>query len=134
MLPPYGNVRFRRAEAQDAEALAACIDAAYAQYASRITALPPLSANCAEGIATCQVWLAEFDGTIVGALILMPEAGFMRLANVAVLPTHAGKGLGRALLSLAKKEAVGQGYREIRLNTHARMPENIRLYTRLGWT
>ena len=127
------NWTIRRAEHGDAEALSACIDAAYALYAARITDLPPVSADCAAEIAKYQVWVAEIEDDIVGGLVLIPEADFMRLANVAVHPDHKGVGLGRALIDLAETEASDQGYREMRLTTHVDMPENIELYAHLGW-
>lgn len=128
-----GNWIIRRAEHRDAEALSACLDAAYAQYAARIADLPPVSADCADEIARFQVWLAEVANDVVGGLVLVPQDGFMRLANVAVHPDHRGAGLGRAFMELAEAEAREQGYVELRLNTHAKMPENIRLYGHLGW-
>jgi GNAT superfamily N-acetyltransferase len=57
----------------------------------------------------------------------------MRLANVAVHPERRGAGLGRAFMELAESEAMDQGYVELRLNTHAGMPESIQLYGHLGW-
>ena len=127
------NWTIRRAEHRDADALAACIDAAYAQYAARIADLPPVSADCAEEIAKYQVWIAEIEHEIVGGLVIVPQEGFMRLANVAVHPDHKGAGLGRALIALAETESLDQGYREMRLTTHADMPENVQLYAHLGW-
>jgi GNAT superfamily N-acetyltransferase len=125
--------RIRRAEAFDASALAACIDAAYATYAGRISDLPPVSANCADEIAKYQVWVAEIEGEIVAGLVMIPEASYMMLANLAVQPDRSGVGLGRALVALAERESSRQGFGEMRLSTHAAMPENVRFYTRLGW-
>ena len=127
------NRRLRKAKGQDAGRLAACIDAAYAHYAARIAGLPPVSADCAEEIARYQVWIAEAGDDLVGGLVMIPEEGFMRLANIAVHPDHKGTGLGRALIALAEAEALDQGYRELRLTTHAEMPENVGLYKHLGW-
>jgi ribosomal protein S18 acetylase RimI-like enzyme len=92
-----------------------------------------MSENCAEEIAKHLVWVAEAGGTIVGGLVLVPSDGFIQLANVAVHPNNRGAGLGRRLLTLAETEAVDRGYAEMRLNTHADMPEIIRLYERNGW-
>lgn len=128
-----GNWTTRKAELRDAAALAACIDAAYAQYAASVPDLPPVSADCAGEIAKHQVWVAESDAEIVGGLVLIAEEGFMRLANVAVRPDRRGGGLGRALMALAERAALDQGYRELRLTTHIDMPENVRLYAHLGW-
>ncbi|NNE82688.1 MAG: GNAT family N-acetyltransferase [Alphaproteobacteria bacterium] len=127
------GLRLRRAEQSDAGGLAACIDAAYARYAARLPDLPDVSADIAEEIAQHQVWVAEIDGTIIGGLVIIPQPGFMQLANVAVHPNHAGAGLGRALLELAETESLDQGYRELRLTTHLDMPNNVRLYEHLGW-
>lgn len=123
----------RKAVPRDADALATCIDAAYARYAERIDDLPAVSDGLADEIATHQVWIAEIGDEVVGGLVLVPEDGFMRLANVAVHPDHKGAGLGRTLISRAETEALAQGYRELRLTTHAKMRETIRFYSRLGW-
>jgi len=53
--PKTGNWTIRGAEGRDADALSTCIDAAYAHFAARITDLPPVSADCAEEIATFHV-------------------------------------------------------------------------------
>lgn len=127
------NWSIRRAEAADADGLSDCMDAAYAPFAARIPDLPAMAAGIAEEIANCQVWVAQSGENIVGGLVLMPGDGFMKLANVAVHPDAQGTGLGRALMALAESEAANQGYDQMRLTTHADMPENIRLYTHLGW-
>ena len=127
------NWTIRRAGGRDADALAACLAAAYAPYAARIADLPPVSADCAGEIARFQVWVAEVADGIVGGLVLVPQDGFMLLANVAVHPDHWGAGLGRALMALAEAEALQQGHRELRLSTHVDMPETVRLYAHLGW-
>ncbi len=91
-----GAWTLRRAEHRDAAGLSACIDAAYAHYGARIPDLPEVSADCAEEIAKFKVWVAEVADVIVGGLVLVPDGGFMLLANVAVHPDHRGAGLGRA--------------------------------------
>ncbi len=125
--------RLRPAAAGDAAALAGCIDAAYARYAGRIAGLPPVSAGLDEDIAVNRVWVAVQGDRIVGGLIVAAQDGFLRLANVAVHPDCRGAGLGRALMARAEDEARRQGYTELRLTTHAAMPENVALYTHLGW-
>jgi len=113
--------------------MAACIDAAYAVYKDVVPDLPPVSEGCAEDIANNQVWIADAAGRIAGCLILVSGNGWMKLANVAVHPDFGGKGLGKALITLAEHKARFQGVPELRLNTHAAMPRNIQLYSRLGW-
>jgi ribosomal protein S18 acetylase RimI-like enzyme len=109
------------------------MNAAYAQYAERITDLPSVSEGCAEDIANNQVWVAVQGDEVVAGLVLVAGDGFMKLANLSVHPDHGGKGLGRKLIELSEREAKRQGFSEIRLNTHVDMPENVRLYQHLGW-
>lgn len=123
----------RRAEPADATGLASCLDAAYARYENRISDLPPMSEDCTGEIARNQVWLAVLEDQIVGALVLATDDGYLKLANLAVRPEYNGKGIGRALIALSESEAAKQGFGERRLNTHVAMPENVRLYSRLGW-
>jgi len=127
------NLVIRPAQATDASALAACIDAAYAQYAERISDMPTVSDGCAEDIANNQVWVAVQGDEVVAGLVLIASDGLMKLANLAVHPDHGGKGLGRKLIELSERETIRQGYAEMRLNTHVDMPENVRLYQYLGW-
>ncbi|MEM9685039.1 MAG: GNAT family N-acetyltransferase [Pseudomonadota bacterium] len=127
------NYEIRRARLPDAAALAACIDAAYARYAARISDLPAVSDGCAEDIAENQVWVAVCGNDVVAGLVLVPDDRFLKLANVAVHPDHGGRGLGRVLVEHANAEASRQGYRELRLRTHVDMPDNLRFYAGLGW-
>lgn len=127
------NSRILKALLADAETVATCIDAAYAGYSNRITDLPSVSDGCADEIKQDRVWLAIQDNEIAGALFLVPQDGFMKLANLAVHPKYGGKGLGTELIAFAELEAVRQGYTEMRLNTHTLRPENVALYKKLGW-
>jgi ribosomal protein S18 acetylase RimI-like enzyme len=60
------------------------------------------------------------------------EEGFF-IDNVAVHPSHRGRGLGRALLEFAEVEASRAGFDSIYLYTHEKMTENIALYSRIGY-
>ncbi len=123
----------RKAEAAEASAVAVCIDAAYAAHRQRLPDLPDVSAGCAEAIADGQVWVALREDRIFGVLMLAPEDGFLKLVNVAVHPQATGLGLGGALMARADAEAAAQGVSELRLATHADLPENVALYEHLGW-
>ncbi len=125
--------RVRSAEADDAVALAACIDAAYAGYRARINDLPQVSEGIADEIATNLVWVAELDRRIVGGLILVPRHDHAVLANLAVHPDASGMGIGRALIEHAEGMCRTLKKAELRLSTHVAMPENVDLYQHLGW-
>lgn len=130
---PEQRISIRRADISDAPSLASCIDAAYAQYAGRIKDLPPVSEGCAEDISGNQVWVAVDGDEIVGGLVMVLRVNHIKLANLAVRPDHAGRGIGKKLIELAEHEALRRGFAEMRLNTHAGMTENIALYGHLGW-
>ena len=123
----------RRAVTGDAPELSRCIDAAYSIYATRISDLPAVSEGIADEISNHLVRVAESDGTIAGGIIMIPDDGFLLVANIAVHPDHSGKGLGRELMELAASECRQRGLSELRLITHAGIPENVSLYEHLGW-
>jgi GNAT superfamily N-acetyltransferase len=80
-----------------------------------------------------EVWLYLDDKNIVGVLVLSPKSDHLLLDNVAVDPAHHEKGIGRALIEFAEREAVRRGYGEVRLYTHQKMHENIAMYPHLGY-
>ena len=127
------NFQIRQAKPTDAIPLAQCIKAAYAKYEGRITDLPPVSEGIVADIAEKQVWVAYERHHVIAGMILAPKPKFLKLVNLAVHPDHAGKGLGRRFMELAESEAQHQGFEVLQLRTHAKMPENVRLYEYLGW-
>ena len=129
------NWELRRANSQDALALALCVDAAYRHHLSQKGKLAStLEAYYTQLIALYQVWVAVDKEEIIGGMVLVPKEYHMLLANIVVRPEHQGKGVGRALLELADDEALSQGYPEIHLYTDKAMTENIDMYRRSGWT
>jgi GNAT superfamily N-acetyltransferase len=125
---------FRTATTADAPEMAALVNAAYGHYVERIGMLPrPMTDDYAKVIANQQVTIAENHGTIVGLIVLtVDDEGFL-IDNVAVDPSHRGKGLGRALLEFAETEARRRGFDSIYLYTHEKMTENLTIYSRIGY-
>jgi len=129
------NWKLRRAESQDAPALACCFDAAYHQDPLGVgRSVSPTEENYTLVIALYHVWVAVDQGQVIGGLVLIPKEDHMLLANIALRPEHQGKGVGQALLELADAEAADQGYQEIRLSTNKAMTDNLDMYRRSGWT
>jgi GNAT superfamily N-acetyltransferase len=124
----------RSATRADVSRVASLVDAAYGHYVERIGMLPrPMTDDYAEVIANRRVTVAESHGTIVGVIVLaVDDEGFL-IDNVAVDPSHRGKGLGRALLEFAEAEARRAGYDSIYLYTHEQMAENLAIYSRMGY-
>ncbi len=126
---------FRPATGADVSKVAALVNAAYVHYVERIGILPrPMTDDYAQVIANQQVTVAEsHDATIVGVIVLtVDDEGFL-IDNVAVDPSHRGKGLGKALLEFAEDQALSAGFDSIYLYTHEKMTENLALYSRIGY-
>jgi len=128
------GVTIRKAVAADAAGISALMVAAYSPYEARLGAPPPpLGADYAEEIELYQAWVMDEAGAIIGALFLKAAEDHMLLVNVAVSPDQQGRGLRRMLIEKAEQETRAQGFDDLRLFTHAKMTENVALYTRLGW-
>ena len=129
-----GSYSFRRAGPSDAPAVAALVDAAYRPYVERIGITPgPMTDDYQQVIRDYRVTVAEQGAAIAGVIVLsITEEGFL-IDNVAVHPTHRGRGLGRALLDLAEAEARRGGFDSVYLYTHEKMTENLALYSKIGY-
>jgi ribosomal protein S18 acetylase RimI-like enzyme len=125
---------FRAATGDDVAALTGLVDAAYGHYVARIGGLPgPMTADYRQVISDCAVTVAEQHGSVVGLIVLAVTSDGFLVENVAVHPSHQGKGLGRALLDFAESEARRAGFDSIYLYTHEKMTENLTLYKRFGY-
>ncbi len=127
-------MRLRRAGERDADAVAACVCAAYRRYVRRIGKRPgPMREDYRRVVRERSVTVAEEGGKVVGVLVAGPARRGFLLDNVAVHPAVQGRGVGRALLAQAEGEAKRAGHRSIWLYTHERMTENRALYERIGY-
>ena len=73
------------------------------------------------------------DQGCVGQAVLVAAQNSIKLANLAVHPSHGGKGLGKRLIDHAEQVSREQGFAALALNTHIEMSATQRLYKRLGW-
>ncbi len=124
----------RSAIGEDVAKVTALVNVAYVDYVERIGVVPrPMTDDYAEVIKNYRVTVAESHETIVGVIVLtVTDEGFL-IDNVAVDPSHRGKGLGKALLEFAESEARRAGFDSIYLYTHEKMTENLALYSRIGY-
>lgn len=130
---PTSGIHLRLAGVRDAESIVECIDDAYSIYASRIHDLPDVSTGIPTAIENSRVWIAEQDKEVVGCVILVPGPDVLHLQNIAVRPRNAGMGIGRLLIERSEADCRELGFHEIRLSTHVDIPENVVIYSRLGW-
>ena len=74
------------------------------------------------------------EGAAVGFVHVTEGEGFAHLEQLSVLPAHARKGYGRALVDAAKIATAARGYRRISLRTFAEVPWNAPFYETCGFT
>jgi ribosomal protein S18 acetylase RimI-like enzyme len=124
----------RQAAQEDAQAVQSCVASAFEVYIDRIGRPPaPMLLDFPAFIAAGQVWVAEVEGRVVGALVQYETGLGFYLDTVAVHPAYQGSGVGKALLQFAEQEALQRGYDSIYLCTHATMTENRQLYPKIGY-
>jgi GNAT superfamily N-acetyltransferase len=124
----------RPADIADLPVMERIVSDAYRVYVERIGKPPgPMLDDYSAHVRNHTAWVAEVGDQVTGVLILIGETDHLLLDNVAVDPSHHGRGIGRALLNFAEQEAVRRGYREITLYTHEKMSENLVMYPALGW-
>jgi ribosomal protein S18 acetylase RimI-like enzyme len=118
----------------DADAIAALVERAYGPYQESLGVRPlPMDDDYDARVASGQAWVVRDGDGLAGALVLVRKDDHLLLDNVAVDPSHQGKGLGEMLLDLAEVQARAAGYSEIRLYTNERMTRNIARYQRRGY-
>ncbi|MBK4997096.1 GNAT family N-acetyltransferase [Pseudomonas sp. S37] len=125
----------RLAVATDEPAIRACAEQAYARYVPLIGRKPaPMSADYAWQIAQGMVYVATDDqSNFQGFIVFHAEQGHMLLENVAVLPSAAGRGVGKALIAFCENAAQQRGIGAVQLYTNEKMTENLSIYPRLGY-
>jgi ribosomal protein S18 acetylase RimI-like enzyme len=77
--------------------------------------------------------VVDFDGLAVGFLQFMPLDGAAYIAELDVLPNHAGHGLGAQLIDAAAVRAMARGLNALTLTTFRAIPWNAPYYKRLGF-
>lgn len=128
------TVKYRRATATDAAAIADLVEGSYAHYVPVIGLRPaPMDADYASMVSALPVWVADLDGSLVGVIVMEVAADHLLVDNVAVAPGSQGLGIGSRLLAIAEDEARSAGLDELRLFTHVLMTDNIAYYARRGY-
>ncbi len=128
------TAELRLASPEDASAITALVQAAYAPWAELIGRPPlPMTVDYAEALARHRFDLLEIDGALAALIETTPNDDRLLVVNVAVAPKHQGQGLGVRLLDHAERLATEAGLIGTRLYTNQRFEKNIRLYTALGY-
>lgn len=75
--------------------------------------------------------IVEHDGEAIGRLYLDHRDDEIRVVDIALLPSHRGRGIGTALLAEVLDEAAAAG-KAVRIHVEKNNPA-MRLYRRLGF-
>lgn len=125
----------RRARNDEAAAVAALVEAAFARHVAAVGRRPaPMDDDHAARIAAGEQWVRDDDSGLASSIVLVDNGDHLVVNNVAVRPDLQGRGLARELLTFAEAEARRRGFGEIRLHTNAAMADNILMYPKLGYT
>lgn len=95
---------------------------------------PTDAATLRRRIAEGGLWVAEDEGGLPIAFVMFREVeGCGYIEQIDVLPEHARRRLGAALLDLVAAEARARGWPALLLSTFKDVPWNAPYYRRLGF-
>lgn len=124
----------RRAGDSDANAVRDLTRAAFAKWVPIIGREPkPMGADYQAAVRNHLLDLLSRDGELVGIIEIIPFSDHLLIENVAVAPALHGQGIGQRLMRHAEEVAEQAQCTELRLYTHNRFVENIKLYLKLGY-
>lgn len=125
----------RLAQACDEPVIKDCAEQAYARYVPMIGRKPaPMVADFATQIVEGVVYIAQDDQAIFqGFIVFYAEEEHILLENVAVLPSTAGRGVGKALIGFCENAALQRGLNAVHLYTNEMMTDNLSIYSKLGY-
>ena len=125
---------FRRAAVEDAAAIRALLEAAYAIYVPRMGRLPvTMDGDFAAAVRDELIWVVIDGDGLLAVLHLRQRPDHLFIDDIAVRPDRQRRGIGKRLLAFAEAEGRRRGHGEIRLFTNATMVENAGLYAGLGY-
>ncbi len=127
-------MELRQAISADTDRIIEIARCAYDKYVARIGREPaPMIADFAAHITRNEAIVAVLGGIVCGYIISFARADDYFIENIAVDPSAAGGGIGRALMSHAENAAISHGRNLVRLYTNVKMHENFPFYEALGY-
>ncbi|WP_037361245.1 GNAT family N-acetyltransferase [Amycolatopsis orientalis] len=94
---------------------------------------PPSVEDLAAFQSAGRCWVWDDDGTIAAYVLAEEVDGFGHVEQVSLLPSHARRGIGRALIETVDGWAAERGLPGLTLTTFAEVPWNAPYYERLGF-
>lgn len=128
------SAEIRLANPEEAEAVTACVDAAYSKWIEVLGRKPaPMLADYTELIERGVVYVLPDGDKLAGVLVIWPIEDAMLIENIAVEPGYQGKGIGKVLMDFAEVKAREAGLDMMRLYTNQKMEYNQAYYKKLGY-
>jgi GNAT superfamily N-acetyltransferase len=133
-----GSTEIRRAQYEDADAIAQVLLAAFIEYKPLYTvqgyaATTPGPEEIRNRIKDGPIWLAIGECEVLGTTSAILKGDSLYLRGMAVLPTARGQGMGDLLLKRAEDYALGHHCKRLVLSTTPFLSRAIRLYERFGF-
>lgn len=94
----------------------------------------PDTADLASAVAEDRVWVTTVGAEIAGYVIAEVLDGNAHVAQLSVVPDHAGRALGRAMVEHVEAWGRASGCPATTLTTFVDVPWNAPYYARLGYT
>lgn len=127
-------IQIRLATFEDLSMIQSCARTAYTKYVERIGQEPaPMIADFASQIELGRAHVAFYRSSFAGYIVFYREVDHLHLENVAVLPIHSGKGIGKQLIEYVEHTAQNNGLNAVELYTNEAMFENLTMYSKLGY-
>lgn len=132
------GVEIRRADADDAEAVASVLRESFEEYEHLYTregfdATTPACAAVLRRIEEGPVWVALVDDTVVGTVSAVPKGESLYVRGMGISPAARGRGIGELFLREVEGFASERGFKRLFLSTTPFLSRAIRLYERHGF-
>ena len=132
------GITVRRATTADLSEIATLMHESFVEYKSLYTeqaflATTPTAEQIDIRMTQGPVWVAEYDGVIVGTVSVVPRGEDLYIRGMAVLPKARGLQLGQLLLNQVAQFARVKKHKRLVLSTTPFLDRAIRLYERAGF-
>jgi ribosomal protein S18 acetylase RimI-like enzyme len=133
-------ITIREAGVNDAEAVSACLRAAFEIYRAAYTSgafadTVPIPSEIAARFETMKIFVAARNSTeVLGTISCSAHGGEGHLRGMAVLPEFHGRAIAKQLIATAEAALKTQGCSRVTLDTTAPLRRAILFYERQGFS
>jgi GNAT superfamily N-acetyltransferase len=138
MKPESAKVEIRRAQPEDAAAIAGILHESFVEFRPLYTA-EGFAATTPDANGVCTrmkegpVWVALLNGSPIGTIAALLQAESLYVRGLAVVPAARGSGVAENLLAEIERYAAHTGCRRLFLSTTPFLSAAIRLYEKWGF-